>query len=665
MEIVTPLGDDVLLFSKMTAREQLSQLFEYEVDLLSNRSDISLDEIMGKNVTVKLELPGGGTRFFNGYVTRFAQAGTKERYYMYHATVRPWLWFLTRRSNCRIFQDMSVPDIINEIFADHDAVADVKVELSETYGPWEYCVQYRESDFNFISRLMEQEGIYYYFRHEEERHTLVIADSYTAHSAAEGYEQIPFIPTGSSTRPKQEHIAAWKIEREIQPGRFVMDDYNFKAPSAELQTQTGIVRKHEFADYELYEYPGEYDAYGDGQRYTKTRLEEIQAQFELIEAGGNARGIAVGSLFKLTGHTRADQNREYLITKAAYTLEYSGYAGMQGGGANYGCNFSAMNSNQPFRALRTTRKPFVQGPQTAVVVGPAGDEIYTDEYGRVKVQFHWDREGKHDENASCWIRVSHPWAGKGWGAISIPRIGQEVIVDFLEGDPDQPIITGRVYNREQMPPWDLPANATQSGILSRSSKGAGVPNANAIRMEDKKGEEQLWFHAEKDQLTEVEHDETKWVGNDRKKTIDGHETTHVHKTRTETVDLFETITIGMAKVQTIGLGYQTTVGAGMNTTVGLMQAEQVGLSKTVNVGKTMSFTVGEKVEIICGNSKIVMTPEAIYLESKDIHIKAGNQVHVDAPDDVHLNSGGAQNAPVSEPDPAKFEFQIGPTSKVF
>jgi type VI secretion system secreted protein VgrG len=630
IEITTPLGRDVLQFSRMSAREEMSRLSEYAIDLVSNRCDIDLDEIVGKSVTVRVELPNGGERFFNGYVARFEQKATEGKFYAYHATVRPWLWFLTRTANCRIFQDMTVPDIVKEIFADHDTVADVEFELSADYSTWEYCVQYRESDFNFVSRLLEQEGIYYYFRHEEERHIMVIADSYTAHSVVEGYESIPYIPTGGSTRPKQEHIDHWTIAREIQPGRFVMDDYNFKVPSTALQTQTQMLRKHEFADYEVYEYPGEYNAHDAGEHYTKTRLEELQAQFEVMQAQGNARGITVGSLFELTGHTRTDQNREYLITGASYNLEYSAYESTGGGGAQYGCSFKVINSNQPFRPLRTANKSIVLGPQTAVVVGPAGDEIYTDEYGRVKVQFHWDREGKHDENASCWIRVSHPWAGKGWGAISIPRIGQEVIVDFLEGDPDQPIITGRVYNAEQMPPWELPANATQSGILSRSSKGAGVPNANAIRMEDKKGEEQLWFHAEKDQLTEVEHDEDKWVGNDRRKTVDGHETTHVHKTRTETVDLFETITVGMAKVQTIGLGYQTTVGAAMNTTVALGSFEEVGLTKQVIVGKTLRIEAGDSIELVVGKSVLIM--------KKDGTINL-NGVDIDVTGDTHIQLG--------------------------
>jgi type VI secretion system secreted protein VgrG len=592
MEITTPLGDDVLLFHRMNAREDLSRLYEYQISLLSKRSDINLDEIMGKNVTLRLELPAGKQRFFNGYVTRFAQMGMVGSYYAYHATVRPWLWFLTRRSNCRIFQDMTVPKIIEKIFKDHEGVADVEFDkLSGTYPKWDYCVQYRESDFNFVSRLMEQEGIYYYFKQQDKRHTVVFADSSTAHSAVEGYKEIPFIPVGRSTRPTHEHVSEWNFEREIQPGRFAMDDYNFETPSVELLSKTLVTRKHKMADYEVYDYPGEFEKASDGERYVKTRLEEIQTQFELMQAQGNARGVTVGSLFKLTGHTRTDQNREYLITGATYNLEYSQYESIEGGGANYSCSFTAMNSSQPFRAQSTTRKPLVQGPQTAVVVGPSGDEIHTDKYGRVKVQFHWDREGKRDQNSSCWMRVSHPWAGKGWGAISIPRIGQEVIVDFLEGDPDQPIITGRVYNAEQMPPWDLPANATQSGILSRSSKGAGVPNANAIRMEDKKGAEQMWIHAEKNQDIEVENDETHWVGHDRKKTIDNDETTLVKHDRTETVNNNETITIGVDRKENVGKNETIAIGVNRTETVGANETITIGANRTISVGSSETATV--------------------------------------------------------------------------
>ena len=385
-ELITPLGADVLLFHRMHAREELSRLSEFQIDALSTRSDINLDEILGKNVTVKVELAGGKIRHFNGYVTRFSQAGMRGRYHAYQATVRPWLWFLTRRANCRIFQQMTVPDILKKVFNDHPGLADTKFELTGSYRTWDYCVQYRETDFNFVSRLMEQEGMYYYFKYQEGRNTFVAADSYSAHSALPGCEQLPYIPQERMTRPEQERISTWSFGREIQPGRYVLDDYDATKPNVELQTKTKFKREHAHADYEFYDYPGEYLETKDGEQYVRTRIEELHTQFELAQGQTNARGLSTGYLVKLTGQPRADQNREYLVVSAQHQLDYSEYESMAETGTSYDCNFSMLNSRQPYRSQRTTPKPFVQGPQTAVVVGPSGDEIYTDKYGRVKVQ---------------------------------------------------------------------------------------------------------------------------------------------------------------------------------------------------------------------------------------------------------------------------------------
>jgi type VI secretion system secreted protein VgrG len=632
MEISTPLGND-LLFHRMSGREDLSQLFEYQVDLLSARSDISLDEIMGKNVTVKLELPDDSTRFYNGYVTRFTQMGTLGRYYTYHATVRPWLWFLTRTADCRIFSKMTVPKIVEKVLNEH-SVVDVKFDLSGTYREWEYCVQYRETDFNFVSRLMEQEGIYFYFKHQDKRHTLVVADSYTAHEATAGYESIPFIPAGRSTRPKQEHIDTWSFGREIMPGRYVMDDYNFETPSLELQSKTQIVRKHALADYEIYDYPGEYGVTGEGEHYVKRRLEQVQAQFELFHAKGNTRGVTVGSLFKLTGHTRQDQNREYLVVGASYSLEYSEYESLEGGGSQYSCGFTTMSSGEPFRAPRSTPKPIVQGPQTAIVVGPAGDEIHTDKYGRVKVQFHWDREGKHDENSSCWMRVSHPWAGKGWGAISVPRIGQEVIVDFLEGDPDRPIITGRVYNAETMPPFGMPAGAVISGIKSNTHKGGGY---NEMSMDDTAGKEKITIHGQYDMNTTIEHDQTNTINNNRSTkvvvddslNVDANRTVHVKGKHSETVDSGQEVTVSSGYKETITGSATSSITGGLTETI-------TGEHKTTVTGPidqsataTLSahatgagtYTSDASLKLAVAGSVVEITPAAITISSSGSTIK--------------------------------------------
>jgi len=449
MEIVTPLGGDVLLFHGMHAREEMGRLGEYQLDLLSPKKDINLDEILGKNVTVKLALPDDSTRYFNGYVTRFAQGGTYGRYVRYSAVVHTWLWFLTRTADCRIFQDMTVPDIVKQVFGDH-STADFKIELTSTYRKWTYCVQYRETDFNFVSRLMEEEGIYYYIRHTDGHNTVVLTDSTSKHTATAGYETIPFVSPEQVVRPDLERITSWDFSREVQPGVYVHDDYDLERPSVELKTRKPLSRSYTPSDYEIYDYPGHYLQKADGEQYAGVRIDEFGSQFETAQAATNAKGIAAGSLFTLEKYSRADQDGEYLILAGTYDLEFSEYEAMpKGAGTGYRCSFVAMSSQQQFRPRRATPKPFVQGPQTAMVVGPAGDEIYTDKFGRVKVQFHWDRYGKKDQNSSCWIRVSHPWAGKAWGSVSTPRIGQEVIVDFLEGDPDHH--RARVQRRADAP----------------------------------------------------------------------------------------------------------------------------------------------------------------------------------------------------------------------
>jgi len=486
VEIETPLEKDVLLFHRMQANEGLGQLFEYKLDLLSSDVSVNLDDVLGKSVTVNLEVSDDEVRHFNGYVSRISQGGMHGRYYAYRAIVRPWLWFLTRTTNCRIFQEKSVPDILKEIFALHSAVADVKFELTETYTPWNYCVQYRESDFNFVSRLMETEGIYYYFRHTEGRHTLVVADSYSAHSVANGGE-IPFIDPQKQVRFERNNVSEWETGHELQPGKCALTDYDFEKPSVDLHVKSHFKRDNAMSEYELYDYPGDYNERGDGDLYARTRIEEVQAKFERVHGTTNARALATGYLFTLTEHPREDQNTEYLVVSAEYEIKSNEYEAMDATGAEYVCRFSALNSKQPFRSERLTPKPIVQGPQTAIVVGPSGETIYTDKFGRVKVHFHWDRYDKRDDKSSCWIRVSQNWGGKGWGGMFIPHVGQEVIVQFLEGDPDSPLITGRVYNAENMPPVALPGGKTQSIIQDHGG--------NKINMEGEAGAQRIVIHS--------------------------------------------------------------------------------------------------------------------------------------------------------------------------
>jgi type VI secretion system secreted protein VgrG len=695
MEITTPLGDDVLLFHGMHAREELGRLNQYMLDLLSPKPDINLDDILGKNVTVKLALPDESTRYFNGYITRFAQAGMYGRYHRYVAEVRSWLWFLTRTADCRIFQDMKVPDILKAVFDDHET-AEVAFELTNTYRTWNYCVQYRETDFNFVSRLMEHEGIYYYVRHTDGHNTLVLTDSTGKHAPAPGYERISYIPPERLVRPELEHISSWEFSREVQPGAYVHDDYDLARPSVKLRTQKVVPRGYTPSHYEVFDYPGFYVQKVDGEHYAAVRIDELGTQFESARAVSNSKGVCVGSLFTLEDCPRGDQNCEHLVVSANYDLEFSDYEGLpHGEGTSYACHFVAMPTKQQFRPRRLTPKPFVQGPQTAMVVGPAGDEIYTDEYGRVKVQFHWDRRGKRDENSSCWIRVSHPWAGKGWGSVSTPRIGQEVIVDFLEGDPDQPIITGRVYNAECQPPFGFPAGAVISGMKSNTHKGNGY---NEMSFDDTAGKEKITIHGQYDMSTTVEHDQTstihncrtdrvdvddsesignnqKWdVGVNRDATIGSNETLTVGANRTKKVGANETVTIGgnrsatvsgsetatvaLQRTHSVGVNETISVGGAQEITVGGLQALTVGAIQTISVGANQSTNVGiNQTNTVAGNQTVSVGKNASTSvgadESrkvtggrstdvgKDDALKIAKNWIVDAGDSITIKTGSA------------------------
>lgn len=535
--VTTPLGKDELFLWRGTGNEQLSQLFEYELDLLCEKNDVDLKQLLGKNMSIDLYVQEGAQRALHGMVTAARRCGMMGRYYHYRATIRPKAWLLTRRSNCRILQKKTVPDIVKLILGEH-GVSDVKLRLSGSYSPREYCVQYRESDFNFISRLMEDEGIYYFFEHSAQAHTLVLCDSIAMQVDAPVNAKILFFPEANSRRRKEGHIYEWNLSQEIHAGNYELDDFNFETPGTDLTAKSSKPGAHAESAKEMYDYPGGYQAKADGERYAAVRMEELRGQFEQIAARGNARQLGAGMKFKLVDFPVADQNREYMIVATALQIQNNGYEsdGILDCEEQYLCSYKVLPAaaENQFRPPRLTPVPFVQGVHTAIVVGPKGEEIYTDKYGRVKVQFHWDREGKKDENSSCWVRVAQIWAGSNWGGIHIPRIGQEVIVDFLEGNPDRPIITGRVYNAEQMPPYALPGKMTQSGIKSRSSKSGTGENFNELRFEDEKGKEEVYLHAEKDFTRIVENNDVQKIGFEKKDK--GNQTVDIYNDRTVTLD---------------------------------------------------------------------------------------------------------------------------------
>jgi type VI secretion system secreted protein VgrG len=515
LTITTPLGQDTLLLAGLAGHEGISRLFSFSLDLLSEQKSISFSDIVGQSVTITVQLSDGSTeRYFNGYVSRFAQSGTDDRFTHYQMEVVPWLWFLTRNADCRIFQNMAVPDIIEQVFSDRKFASNFKNSLTGSYEPLDYCVQYRETDFNFVSRLMEHNGIFYFFEHGEDAHTLILADSASALQNCPGQSSVRYAPTVAPNI--EDVVTAWQIEQELRTGKYTLTDYNFETPTANmLATESTVVEVDSNTNYEIFDYPGDYLTGSDGTDVAKVRMQEEEAGYMVASGTSSCRTLASGYLFDFEEHDRDDMNKTYLLTEVQHTASVGGGYGHGTGESHYSNRFSCIDSAVPFRPVRITPKPFVQGPQTAVIVGPSNEEIYVDQYGRVKVQFFWDRKGTNDQDSSCWIRVSQPWAGQGWGAIFIPRIGQEVIVSFLEGDPDRPIITGCVYNANQTVPYTLPDNGTRSTLKSSSSKGGGSNEFNELRFEDKSGDEQLFMNAQKDMDINVKNDLREAIANNR------------------------------------------------------------------------------------------------------------------------------------------------------
>ncbi|MEN6426758.1 MAG: type VI secretion system tip protein VgrG [Phycisphaerales bacterium] len=620
--VETPLGEDVLLLVNMWGSEQLGRPFEFQLELASENSQIKFSDIVGQNVTVRLERPDGSTRYFNGFVSRFTQVSSNRDGARYSATVVPWLWFLTRTADCRIFQAMTVPDIVKQVFRDA-GFSDFEVVLTETYQTWEYCVQYRETAFNFVSRLMEQEGIYCFFRHENGRHILVLADSPSAHKPCEGYNKISCQFSGTPVS-KQEYISEWVVETRIQPGSCSLNAFDFKNTKKDLHARAQIQREHDGADFDVYDYSTDYTEAQDGESYARRRIEELHSQYEVATATSDARGLCAGGTFTLADHPRKDQNREWLIVGANYTISQAEFS--SGGSAEsvYSCSLTAIGSTEPFRAARVTSKPTIPGPQTALVVGPSGEEIHTDEYGRVKVQFHWDRYGKADDNSSCWIRVAQVWAGRQWGAIYTPRVGQEVIVEFLDGDPDHPIITGRVYNGQAMPPYGLPANKTISTLKSNTTKGGG--GFNEIRFEDKKGEEQLFIHAQKNEDIRVKSDCYEWIGNNRHLVVKKDQIEHVENNRHETVDMDHIEKIGKDRhldvkgkeCKQVKQALSLKVGQKGDEKFGTNYALEAGQSMHLKAGMTLVIEAGTGITLKCGGNSVVIDPSGVTLKGMSV-----------------------------------------------
>jgi type VI secretion system secreted protein VgrG len=637
LRVETPLGTDKLLITGLSGREAISSMFRYQLDLMSEDAGITGDDLLRKPVAVSITLPDGSERWIHGLVSRLAQLGRRDDVTFYEAEIVPAAWFLSLARDCRIFQQKTVIEIVQQVLED-SGVTDFEFRAGQ-YETREYCVQYRESNLDFIQRLLEDEGLHYTFEHSKKKHLMVIGDTTMSNPDIEGPTKIRF-----ATQPDGDEDIIRGIRREdsVYVGKVTLNDYDYTQPSLSLISSVSGKGVEE-----VYDYPGKYADPGAGEEFARIRLEAQEAMRASVHGDGSCRAFVAGSVFTLFDHYNSSVNRAYRLVEAALTVMAGDYRSWDDGEFDCRCAFVAIPDNTPYRPPLRTPRPAVQGSQTALVVGPAGEEIYVDKYGRVKVQFYWDRQGKKNETSSCWVRVSSAWAGKKWGAIHIPRIGQEVIVDFLEGDPDLPIITGRVWNDDQMPPYDLPDNKTQSGIKSRSSKGGGTDTFNEIRMEDAKGKELLYVHAEKDKHVVVENDrtesvgvnETITIGANRTELVKGNESIEIEGNREEHVSGNETIKIDGNRKEKVG-GTETVeistsrtkkVGTAETVKVGTTRSTKVGTSDTLNVGTSLLIKAGASITLKVGGNSIKIDNSGVTIKGINVKIQGQAKAEMKAP----------------------------------
>ncbi|EBV5322277.1 type VI secretion system tip protein VgrG [Salmonella enterica subsp. enterica serovar Bredeney] len=568
-----------LLFASLDGGETLSELFSYVVQLktpdtlnlgyVSPAANLPLKPMVGKDLCVNIELDGGGKRHISGLVTAARVVGHEGRSVTYELRMEPWVKLLTHTSDYKAFQNKTVVDILDEVLAEYPYP--VEKRLVESYPVRTWQVQYGETDFDFLQRLMQEWGIYWWFEHSENSHTLVLADAISAHKACPDSPLVEWHQEG--LKLDKEFIHTITANESLRTGQWVLDDFDFTKPRSLLANTVANPRETGHATYEHYEWPGDYFDKSEGEMLTRIRMEAQRSPGSRVLGGGNIRTLMTGYTFTLENYPTAEVNQEYLLMQTLLFVQDNAQHSGQDQHFTFSTRFELHPTREVFRPQRTVSKPHTKGPQSAIVTGPAGQEIWTDQYGRVKVQFGWDRYGKMDENSSCWIRVSYPWAGKGFGMIQIPRIGQEVLVDFKNGDPDLPIIVGRTYNQDTMPPWGLPGMASQSGIFSHSLYG-GPTNGNMLRFDDKTGAEEVKFHAEKDLNTTVKNNETHTVMVDRTKTIIKNET--------------------------------NSIGEDRNTTVTKNDGLSVKLAQTINIGTTYRLDVDDQFTLRCGNAALVL-----------------------------------------------------------
>jgi type VI secretion system secreted protein VgrG len=651
--VTTPLERDTLLLIGFSGQETISELFSYELELLAkNKTQVPFDKLLGQSITVQVLLPNGKGRYFNGICSRVSQCGRDETFTSYRMEIVPRLWLFTRKVQSRIFQRMTVPDILKKVLEG----LEVDFEISGTWEPRDYCVQYRESDFSFVSRLMEEEGIQYFFKHKDKTHEMVLANTPQSNPDLPEPKKLIFEEL-SGGRRAEDRILSWEKSQELRSGKYLLWDHCFELPHKHLEADASILESVDVGTkthklkvggndaLEIYEYPGEYaqrfdgidrsggeqaselqKIFKDNKRTVGLRMEREELQSILISGSSNCRHLASGHKFTLERHF--DANGDYLVTGVQHSASLMNY---RSGGDDFEYNntFTCVPFALPFVPARNTPKPVVHGTQTAVVVGPPGEEIFTDKHGRVKVQFHWDREGKLDADSSCWVRVATSWAGRQWGAVSLPRVGQEVVVAFQEGDPDQPLIVGSVYNADCVPVYQLPDHKTMAGVKSRSSPDAEDENFNEIRFEDQKGGEHIYVQAEKDMDIRVKHDRKELVGRDRHLTVKRDKLEKMERdihTKADRDIIVEAgrdfgLTVGGKMATAVSGSYSLAADSGGETFKGGFSLEAGG-GATVK-GKTAVIEGMSGLTIKVGGSFITLDSGGVYIQGGLVLINSG------------------------------------------
>jgi len=637
IQILTPLGKDELLLQGYSGSEGISKLFHFDLWMHSEKNAIDFSQIVGKKATVKIVLPEGKFRYISGLINSFSQAGSTQvqatdqtvMLASYTASLVPWLFMLSYTSDCRIYQDKTAPEIIEAIFKENK-FSDFSLRLQGSFRKREYCVQWNETDLNFVLRLMEEEGIFYFFEHEETKHTLVLANQ------SSDFKPSPLQPLAryevlEGVGKREPIITEWTIRHQIRPGKYEVKDFNFENPTQNL---TAMVSGEDERKFEMRCYPGEYTTLDEGEAVAGIRMQEESSPAVVAEGASTCRGFTPGYRFDLKGHYRRDLNgKSYVLTSVSHHSDqgnnYLTRNPLPLREQDYLNRFRCIPHPTPFRPERTTPIPQVRGTQTAIVVGPSGEEIFVDKYGRVKVQFHWDREGEYNDKSSCWIRVAHPVAGKKWGIYTVPRIGQEVVVDFLNGDPDQPIIVGSVYNAESMPPYTLPDEKTKSTFKSYSSKGGA--GFNELRFEDKKGSEQVFLHAEKDVDLRVKNDRREWIGRDRnlivkrdkKELVERDSKSIVKRQKYELVKQDSHRTVKNNEAIEVGMDRSLKVGMNLNEKVGMNYAAQAGMTLHLKAGLNVVIEGGIQLTLKVGGNFIDINPAGVFIQGTMVMINSG------------------------------------------